>query len=1250
MPKPDFREQFKRALAKIKQLKSELEVAQAQAAQAPALPAEASAAPVGGEPIAIVGMGCRFPGADSLEEFWSVLVEGQDRVVDIPDERVVHHWPAEVPRWAGLLDDVAGFDAEFFGISPREALKLDPQQRLALEVSWAALEHANLRPSALSGSNTGVFLGLCNVDYLDRVHATDFSGWEAYDLTGTISSTASGRIAYTLGLQGPTLTLDTACSSSLVAIHLAVNALRLGECDLALAGGSSVIASEGTQSGLYRTRALSADGRCKTFDASANGFVPGEGCGMLVLERLSDAQAKGHRVLAVVRGSAVNQDGRSTGLTAPNGLAQQSMLRAALRDAELEPDAISYIECHGTGTVLGDPIETDSLEAVFNDPKLRTKRPAERPDRGPLWLGAVKTNIGHLVAAAGVAGVIKTVLALEHDAIPPNLNLRHLNPRVRFEGSPLQPLRAQTPWAAEDPGQARYAGVSSFGMSGTNAHVIVGEAPETPETEAPEAKAPEAPLGLVPVLVSGRSRAALVAQAEQLRASLRARGELSPASQLRLAAALAHNRTHFEHRAALFADTPQALAEALERLVEGVDERGAPAASVVDFPEADSLPSRPKLAFLFTGQGSQRLGMGRELAATFPRFAAALDELCAALDPHLPRPLKSVLFAEPDTPEAALLDETGFTQPALFAVEVALFRLLESWGLRPAYLLGHSIGELAAAHVSGVFDLAAASALVAARARLMQALPKGGAMASVQASEAEVQAVLDDLLDSQGEAVIAIAGLNGPMSTVVAGDEAPVLATMAAFETRAARSAHASQTRFPLAAHGAHARRVPQRRRRPRGQGPAHPHRLEPQRRRGQGRRAPRPRLLGPPRPPRGPLPRRDPHPRDTRREHGPRARAPRGAQLHGRGLPRRFRGQRERTDDAAARDDAPASARGRAPGPRFGCGPLRGHPRGLGRLLWVVGAAERRPGPRAPAHLRLSARALLAQPHARARARARQRRRAPRARGHRHAERAEPVGGRRRGRPRGARRPARARRRRRRPRCAASRPARARALASARAGPGGRRRVELRRGLAPRRGSSRDHGRHHSRALRVDPRPRAPPRRGPGRGLRRARRVPRPRRPRRRRGSRAAGRAPRRPQPRRAAAVPPRPRRDPRPGAPRAARRRGPQRRLDPGPRPRPRRDAAVAADLWRRRGPAWASERAAPAAPPGHDRRAGPGREPRATGARRGGHRPSRAGGRPRRRGRRALAVARRRRDPPRPAPRGRPRAPADPHGRAV
>ncbi|GAA1293760.1 type I polyketide synthase [Saccharothrix xinjiangensis] len=718
-------------------------------------------APGGDDPVAIVGMACRLAGgADCPEALWELVREGRDAVAGFPANR---GWELDTPcdpdperpgtvhtRRGGFLPDVDQFDAAFFGIGPREAKALDPQQRLMLELSWEVLEHAGIDPSALRGSTrTGVFSGVSLQDYGPPWHQAPAEA-QGHLLTGNALGLVAGRVSYTFGLEGPALSVETQCSASLVAIHLAGQAVRSGECDLALAGGVTVMSTPGMLLEFSRKQGLAPDGRCKAFSADADGTGWADGAGVLLLERLSDARRHGHQVLALVRGSAVNQDGAGNGLTAPNGLSQQRLIRQALANARLTAADVDVVEAHGTGTRLGDPVEAAAVIATYGQ-----GRPAGRP----VYLGSLKSNVGHAQAAAGVAGVVKMVQAMRHGVLPRTLHVREPSPHVDWSEGEVALLTDNLPWERSG-GRRRRAGVSAFGVSGTNAHVILEEAPGDPAfadglTPGAADVAPSAP---VPLVLSGRTEAALRAQARRLDDYLARHPAADP---LDVGFTLA-GRARFEDRAVVVAHPGPGGREELTRALRAVA-GGRAARGVIRGSTRSAAVGTT--AVLFTGQGSRRPGTGRRLYDAYPVFTRALDEVCRGLAPHLDRPLLPVMFAPAGSPDAAVLDHTRYAQCALFAFETALFRLVRSWGLTPGVVMGHSLGELTAAHVCGVWDLEDACALVAARGRLMGACRRDGAMISLCAGEAEVRESLSGL-----DGRVGIAAVNGPTATVISGD------------------------------------------------------------------------------------------------------------------------------------------------------------------------------------------------------------------------------------------------------------------------------------------------------------------------------------------------------------------------------------------------------------------------------------------------------------------------------------------------
>ena len=701
------------------------------------------------EPIAIIGLSCRFPQAPNPDAFWELLRNGVDAITEVPSDRwdvdALHSSdpaPGKVTsRWGGFLDHVDLFDPHFFGISPREAARMDPQQRLLLEVSWEALENALIPPDSLAGTRTGVFVGISSYDY-SRLQFDDPESIDAYAGTGNAHSIAANRLSYVFDLRGPSMAVDTACSSSLVAAHLACQSLRNGEADLGLVGGVNLILRPELTITFSQARMLSPDGRCKTFDAGADGYVRGEGCGVVVLKRLSDALRDGDNILALIRGSAVNQDGRSNGLTAPNGLAQQDVIRQALAEAQVAPGQIGYVEAHGTGTPLGDPIEISSLSSVLDSDEAN----------GRVLVGSVKTNIGHLESAAGIAGLIKSVLALQNEAIPPHLHLKEVNPYLSLEDSRLEIGTYLRPWKRRD--RPRFAGISSFGFGGTNAHLVLSDAPliDVPNSTPTELERPRHVLAL-----SAKSEAALAEFAQLTRNHL---GTLQD-TLADVCFTANTGRSHFEHRLAIQAGSP-------EDLKNGLDAFTADPNTTISSGHAKP-GAQPKVAFLFTGQGSQYPGMGRNLYETQPVFRAALDQCAQILEASLDRPLLEIIFADEDD----FIHQTTYTQPALFAFEYALAQMWRSWGIEPQAVLGHSVGEYVAACIAGIFSLEDGLRLTAERGRLMGTLPQNGSMAAVFADAPRVL----ELLRPYSE-LVSIAATNGPENTVISGERSTVQAVL----------------------------------------------------------------------------------------------------------------------------------------------------------------------------------------------------------------------------------------------------------------------------------------------------------------------------------------------------------------------------------------------------------------------------------------------------------------------------------------
>jgi acyl transferase domain-containing protein/D-arabinose 1-dehydrogenase-like Zn-dependent alcohol dehydrogenase/acyl carrier protein len=729
--------------------------------------ARSAAAANWSEPIAIIGMAGRFPGAGGdVGKFGDLLLEGTDLIREVPPER----WDIEAfydgdpekagkmyCRYGSFLKDVDQFDPRFFNITPREALNMDPQQRMLLEICWEALENAGIAPASMRGSRTGVFVGVTSTEYA-RVLATSWTAedLDPYFLSGNALNAIAGRVAYMFDFNGPAASLDTACSSSLTAVHEACQSLRSGEVDAALAGGVNLTLLPEATLATCRTRMLSADGSCKTFDAAADGYVRGEGAGMVLLKRLSDAVKAGDRIIAVIQGSAVNQDGGSSGLTVPNGVAQQALIREALARANVEPTDVQYVEAHGSGTALGDPIELGALGAIFAK---------GREKQGALWVGAVKTNVGHLEAAAGITGLIKVLLAFRAERIPPHLHFKRPTPHVNWHELNLRVPTEAVPWPAKG-ARPRIAGVSSFGFSGTNAHVVLTDPPATSASE-PAWRRPRHLLA-----ISARTEAALAAMAAAYGDHLEGHPQLDFGDVCHTAGV---GRNHFTQRLALHAESTAQAADLLRRAAAGE----TPAEL---FRGSCAEHDAPRIAFMFTGQGAQYAGMGRELYSTQPVFRRAIDRCDEILREHMDRSLLSLLFPQRDE-DAPLLDQTGYTQPAMFAIEYALAEMWKSWGVEPAWVMGHSVGEYAAACIAGVFSLEDGLKLIAARGRLMQELPAGGAMVALMAEPHRVLGAIAGL-----EALVSVAAFNGPAQVVLSGDRRALDGVVARLEAEGVRA------------------------------------------------------------------------------------------------------------------------------------------------------------------------------------------------------------------------------------------------------------------------------------------------------------------------------------------------------------------------------------------------------------------------------------------------------------------------------
>lgn len=689
--------------------------------------------------VAIIGMGCRFPKANNLQDFWSLLRSGKNAITKVPITR----WES-ANGWGGFLDQVDEFDPQFFNISPREANNIDPQQRLLLEVGWEALENAGLATEKLAGSRGGVFIGISSGDYSKL--KGNLVNTKVYYATGNAFSIAANRLSYFLDWHGPSLAIDTACSSSLVAIHQACQSLMNGECNLALAGGVNLMLTPQLTLTFSEAQMIAADGQCKAFDAGADGYVRSEGCGVVILKRLDDALSEGDNIRAVIRGSAVNQDGQTNGLTAPNGKSQQKVIQLALTNAGVKPNQVSYVETHGTGTSLGDPIEVNSLKEVLM---------SGRKMNQPCWIGSVKTNIGHLEAAAGIASLIKLVLSIENEEIPPHLHLKMLNPYIDLDKTPIKICTHLQQWSTVE--QPRLAGVSAFGFGGTNAHVVVEETPKKYKFKQSQLKShnlEERPFQIL--ALSAKTDAALSNLISSYGDYIVRESNLDLADICFTANV---GRTHFSSRTAIIASDKQQLAKKLL-------ENGAGEVSVGIFSgKCSSHVKSPKIAFLFTGQGSQYLNMGKQLYETEPLFRRILDQCNQILKAYLERSILEILYPEDSQKFTSVIDQTNYTQPVLFAIEYALFKLWQSWGIEPHVVMGHSVGEYVAATIAGVFSLEDALKLVAHRGRLMQKLPSGGEMVAVNTSEEKANQLILPYKEK-----VAIAAINGPKSVVISGE------------------------------------------------------------------------------------------------------------------------------------------------------------------------------------------------------------------------------------------------------------------------------------------------------------------------------------------------------------------------------------------------------------------------------------------------------------------------------------------------